>query len=227
MITDNIQSTENNIKAIAQKVGRSPADITLIAVSKRQPVVAIQEAIKGGHQDFGENFVQEAEEKIKTIGSKATWHFIGRLQSNKAKIVGQLFDVVHTVDRLKIAKALNKARNNSNKLQILIQVNIGLEQQKGGVLPEECPELIKSILPLENLTIIGLMAMPPKTEQAEEARKYFKALKDLSLDLKKQNLLSQTEKIELSMGMSGDFPVAIEEGATIIRVGTAIFGSRP
>lgn len=212
----------------ASKAGRKPEEITLIAVSKRHPSTMIQEAMVAGQYDFGENYLQEAEQKIKAITSPAPrWHFIGQLQSNKAKIAVKDFALIHTVDRLKLAKIIQKAAAKLDKQQeILIQVNVGRELQKGGVLPENCEELLTTLQPLPNLTIRGLMTMPPVTSTPEQARPYFSILRELGEKYHHQGLLDNSAPLILSMGMSGDFEVAIAEGATMVRVGTAIFGRR-
>lgn len=227
MIADNIAQIKQDIKTAAHEFDRH-TPIKLIAVSKRKPVSAIREALNCGQVDFGENFIQEAVEKIKDLsGNSGIFHFIGPLQSNKAKLAVTHFDLIHTVDRLKIAKAIAKHATNLGKTQkILIQVNVGLEPQKSGVLPEQAVELLETLQPLPSLEICGLMTIPPYGRNPEESRPYFAALRELGLSLKQDGLLAQNNTLELSMGMSADYRVAIAEGATMIRVGTAIFGAR-
>jgi len=227
MISDNLAEIRTNIAAAAGKVGRDASSIQLVAVSKFVAVDRIQEALACGQVLFGENYLQEASEKIPMIGTGARWHFIGHLQSNKAKQAAALFDMVETVDRLKIAKALDtQAKLLDKSLSILIQVNIGREHQKSGILPEETQHLLQAIREDTDLQVRGLMAMPPFFDAPEKSRPYFRELRLLANQLTEQHLFSDNSQVELSMGMSGDYQVAIEEGATIVRVGTAIFGSR-
>lgn len=227
-IAENLAEIRQSIISAAQKCGRNPDDIQLVAVSKRFPASAVAEALDAGHTVFGENYIQEAEQKITEVGEGAVFHFIGHLQSNKAKTAAALFDVIETVDSFKLAKALNKHLQKIGRtIKILIQVNIGDDPNKAGITEDEAEQLLADIATLPNLRAVGLMTMPPFTVSAEEARVHFRALRQLSIKLKEKNLFTPDHKVELSMGMSGDYPVAIEEGATIIRIGTAIFGQRP
>lgn len=189
--------------------------ITLIAASKTRDESEISTIFKQGIQDFGENYIQEAASKTNKEGY--TRHFIGHLQSNKAEVAVQLFHVIHTVDSIKLANALQKAcTKHSKAIEAFIQINMGKEEQKGGVLPEKAPELVSHIKNnCPNLTLLGFMCIPPHTENP---RSYFRSLKNMA---KKQGLKA------LSMGMSKDWGIAIEEGATHIRIGEAIFGKRP
>ncbi len=228
MICDNLALIRSQIVQSAEKCGRNPNEIRLVAVSKRMPAEAVAEAIQCGQLIFGENYLQDAREKIEQLDDSLQWHFIGHLQSNKARLAAELFQVIETVDRLKIARSLDRHAGELDKiLDILIQVNVGREPQKSGILPEDLMELIEKITPLANLRIRGLMTMPPYGREAEESRPWFRKLKQLSTELTEHGILKKDEPVELSMGMSGDFKVAIEEGATLIRVGTAIFGPRP
>ncbi|MEN8140246.1 MAG: YggS family pyridoxal phosphate-dependent enzyme [Thermodesulfobacteriota bacterium] len=225
MISANLSVINKRIARAAAAAGRAPEEITLIAVSKRQPRELISQALTAGQLDFGENYLQEAEEKIKVITGPVRWHFIGRLQSNKAKKAVRDFDLIHTVDRLKLARGLDRAAASLGKKQkILVQVNVGREAQKGGVLAEKCQELLENLKTLANLKVRGLMTMPPQVASGEEARPYFAKLRELADQMAGQGLLPATPA--LSMGMSGDFEAAILEGATMVRVGTAIFGAR-
>lgn len=227
MICTNIEKIKENINVIAVKAGRSPKDITLVAVSKRHPVTRIQEAIDCGQKNFGENYIQEMLDKKEVIGATADFHFIGNLQSNKAKIAARCCSVVETIDRIKIAKTLNNHLRDLDKtLDVLIQVNIGHESQKSGTEEEKAAELISEVQQLPQLNILGLMTIPPFHDNPEESRPYFKKLRNLSESLISEGTLSQAQNA-LSMGMSNDYHVAIEEGATIVRVGTSIFGTRP
>ncbi len=227
MTCDNLTHILETIAQTARAIGRNPTEINLVAVSKRISINAIQQMIDCGQTLFGENYLQEASEKIQHFPPTLGWHFIGHLQTNKARQVAELFDVVETVDRLKIAKALDThAKLLQKKLAVLIQVNIGREKQKSGILPEEAESLIRDITKETDLHILGLMTMPPFSPDPEKSRPYFKELKTLADRLAAQHLFSDNDHVELSMGMSGDYPIAIEEGATIIRVGTALFGAR-
>ncbi|PHR30615.1 MAG: YggS family pyridoxal phosphate-dependent enzyme [Desulfotalea sp.] len=227
MIAKNLNNINTQIAAAAQKSGRDRAEIKLVAVSKRFPVETIIEACKAGQFLFGENYIQEVTQKKPEAPENACIHFIGNLQSNKAKIAAELCDMVQTVDREKLGKALNKHCITLNKtLDVLVQVNIGNDPNKSGVDKEKAAELIRKLNALSNLKVCGLMTIPPLSNTPEESRVYFRDLRLLLEDLTEQGLFSSCIKPELSMGMSGDFHVAIEEGATIIRVGTAIFGQR-
>ena len=227
MISGNLAQIYSNIAMAASKAGRDASSIKLVAVSKFVAADRIREALNCGQRLFGENYLQEAAEKIQVVGTDAKWHFIGHLQSNKAKQAAALFDMVETVDRLKIAKALDtQAKQLGKPLSILIQVNIGQERQKSGVLPEATEDLLTAIRKETDLRVRGLMAMPPFFDAPEKSRPYFRELRLLANQLAGLHLFSDNSRVELSMGMSGDYQVAIEEGATIVRVGTAIFGSR-
>ena len=232
MIQDNLTAIKNRITAAALRVNRSPADIKLVAVSKRIPDEKILQAIEFGHYTFGENYVQEAQDKIPLIRNKQarnniSFHFIGKLQSNKAGKAAELFDVIQTIDSAKLARALEKHLASLNKtLSAYLQVNIGKEKQKSGIMPEDCEQLLQELSQFQHLQIIGLMTMPPYFEYPEDVRPYFRKLRQLSEKMTAKRLLGQHASVELSMGMSGDFEVAIEEGATVVRIGTAIFGSR-
>jgi hypothetical protein len=227
MIRDNLTQIFDTVIQTAINCGRNPQEIKLVAVSKGMGVDQIGQAIDCGQTLFGENYLQEASEKIRHFSQKISWHFIGHLQSNKARLTAELFDVVETVDSLKVAQALDKHAKSLNKdLSILVQVNTGKEKQKSGVLPEETEQLLRQIAQTTDLRILGLMTIPPYFSDPEKSRPYFKALKNLADRLSAQQLFMDNNQIELSMGMSGDYQVAIEEGATIIRVGTALFGNR-
>ncbi|WP_020587478.1 YggS family pyridoxal phosphate-dependent enzyme [Desulfobacter curvatus] len=227
-IQSNIKKIQDEICAAAQKSGRNASGVTLIAVSKRKPAEMIQQAIDAGHRDFGENYIQEAMEKIDLLGREsATWHFIGHLQSNKAKFAVKYFDLIHTVDTVKLAKEINRQAEKIGKIQeILLQVNIARETTKSGAQESEIMDIANQVCQFDNLHVSGLMCMPPFFDDPEEARIYFKRLKQISKDIEALNL-PHTDMTHLSMGMSNDFTVAVEEGATLVRVGTAIFGARP
>ena len=221
-----LENVKDRINKTALKCGRDPESIHLVAVSKTISANRIREAIKAGVTTLGENYVQEARNKFNVLGTlPVSWHFIGHLQSNKAKYAVRLFDLIHSVDSLKLAHELNKQASKVNKIQdILIQINISKEPSKSGSDIQNAANLIKDIVLLENVSVKGLMAMPPFFNNPEKARPYFTALRDLRDQI--QNVLPEVVLNELSMGMTGDFEVAIEEGATLVRIGTAIFGER-
>lgn len=228
MITENIAEIKKSIAQAAIQANREPKDIRLVAVSKRFPAENLQTAINGGHTLFGENYIQEVQDKKEALGESVQIHFIGNLQSNKARLAAQNCSMVETVDRYKIAKALNKHMIELDRhLDILIQVNIGDDANKSGISKEKVIELIEQVQQLSHLDIRGLMTIPPFNDKPEETRVHFSNLRKLRDDLREKAILSAEEAKELSMGMSGDFQIAIEEGATIVRVGTAIFGNRP
>lgn len=223
----NLEEIRNRIYSAARRGGRAPERVRLVAVSKKVPVERLHEAHACGQRLFGENYLQEAESKISQLGSGLEWHFIGHLQSNKAAQAAGLFDLVETVDRLKVATALDRSLSASGRiLPVLLQVNIGREPQKSGVWPEEAEGLLRQLQMLPNLLVRGLMVMPPFLDEAEEVRPFFRSTRELAARLADQGLLPPTTEAELSMGMSGDYEVAIEEGATLVRVGTALFGGR-
>ncbi len=221
-----LENVNDRIKRAALKCSRDPESINLVAVSKTIPANRVKEAIELGVTILGENYVQEARNKFNVLGTyPVSWHFIGHLQTNKAKYAVRLFDLIHSVDTLKLARELNKQAKKVNKFQdILIQINVGKESSKSGSDIENAANLIKDIVLFENLSVKGLMAMPPFFNTPEKARPYFITLRNLRDQIRKD--LPGVALDELSMGMSGDFEVAIEEGSTFVRIGTAIFGER-
>jgi hypothetical protein len=224
-INKNIEEIKNQIKNACIKAERKDLP-KLIAVSKTKPYTDVLEAVKAGQYDFGENYIQEAMEKIDSINKNdITWHFIGGLQSNKAKFAVKYFDLIHSVDSMKLAKEINKRAKDIDKVQnILIQINTGKEEQKSGIMPEDAEKLFKELINLKNIKILGLMAIPPFGMEEDEAEKHFSLLQKTL-----QNLNNKFENLgmtELSMGMSDDFHIAIKFGATMVRVGTKIFGER-
>jgi len=227
LIKNNLDKINTQIAETAISCGRKANDIQLIAVSKRQSVEAIQDGLKSGAKHFGENYIQEAMKKIDEIGKeKACWHFIGHLQSNKAKFAVKYFDYIHTVDSIKLAKELNKQAKKIQKIQkIHLQVNIAKEDTKSGTSVEDTIELVDQINILGNISLQGLMCMPPYFSAPDEARIFFRQLVQIKEKITAQNFDNIFMK-HLSMGMSNDFQVAIEEGSTMVRVGTSIFGSR-
>jgi pyridoxal phosphate enzyme (YggS family) len=232
MIPDNLEFITERIAAAARRANRPPADIKLVAVSKHIPYENVLEAIENGQDTFGENYVQEAQKKIPLIlqnkaAQKCVFHFIGRLQSNKAKKAAELFDAIETVDSIKLAKTLEKHLVSRNKpMAGYLQINIGREKQKGGIMPENCQRILQELSDLQYLRIVGLMAMPPFFSDSEKVRPFFRELRQLADSMTAKGLLGKHGPVQLSMGMSGDFETAIEEGATVVRIGTAIFGRR-
>lgn len=225
---ENIAHIQERIRQAALSCGRDPEIIRLVAVTKTVSPEHIRQAMDAGLRIFGESYIQEAMTKIDAIAGKAvSWHFIGHLQSNKAKYAVRCFDLIHSVDSLSLAEALNRQAERIHKIQdILVQVNISGEPTKSGTAIDEAIALVNAIRWMENLSVKGLMTIPPFFDQPEKARPYFKALAGLKDQIQKQSLPGNG-MTELSMGMTGDFEVAIEEGATLVRIGTAIFGERP
>ena len=226
-ITQKLTSIRSRMDAAAVRSGRAPRDVRLVAVGKTKPASAIREAVSAGVDIIGENYIQEARDKFNALSDlDIQWHFIGHLQSNKAKYAVRMFDLIHSVDSYKLAAELNKQARAIGKLQnILVQVNISGETTKWGAAESEAMDLIAKIGTLENLKIKGLMTMPPFFDAPEQARPYFAALHRLAARIQSEGG-STVCMNELSMGMTGDFEVAIEEGATLVRIGTAIFGAR-
>ena len=227
MIAENIQKIREKIAEAAIKANRSPDAIKLVAVSKRFPAGKINEAYAAGQMIFGENYIQEVQLKRRQVPPPVIFHFIGHLQSNKAKIAAATCDMIETVDGIKLGKALDSYLQILDRtMDVLIQVNIGKEAQKYGVKSSETAELLRNLNTLSRLRVCGLMTMPPLVEKPELSRPHFANLRSLSEKLMQEGLFPSIEKPQLSMGMSSDYHIAIEEGATIVRVGTAIFGQR-
>ena len=222
-----IQDILNRIEAAAVRAGRDPADVGLVAVTKTHPAAVVREAAEAGLTVFGENYVQEARDKIEALADlDISWHFIGHLQSNKAKYAVRWFDLIHSVDSVKLAKEIDKQAAKRNKLQdVLLQVNLGKEPSKSGAGEEELEALCREAAHFGNIRIRGLMTMPPFFDQPEKARPFFAALRRLR-DNVAQIGIAGVSMEALSMGMTGDFEAAVEEGATLVRIGTAIFGDR-
>lgn len=225
-IEQNLEQIRERIVKAAQKVKRDPKSIKLVAVSKKKPVKMIENAIKAGQTIFGENYVQDIKDKYQQVGTDVSWHFIGHLQSNKIKYIRGKVAMIETVDRLSLAQDLSLHWGKLNKhLDILIQVNVGGEESKSGVAPEDLETLLVEVAKLPYIHVKGLMAIPPFCENPEDSRPYFRQLKELAEKMATREI-ENIEMAEISMGMSHDFDIAIEEGATIVRVGSAIFGSR-
>jgi pyridoxal phosphate enzyme (YggS family) len=222
-IKENLLRVTERIEKAARRVGRDPAEIKLVAVSKTVEVARVKEAIEAGALILGENYVQEAQKKIEEIGKPVAWHFIGHLQSNKAKYAVRLFDMIHSVDSLTLAQELNRRAEQAGQIaKVMIEVNISGEATKFGTDEEKVFGIVSGILHLNHLSLEGLMTMPPYFDLPEMSRPYYIELRELKEKMVREGILMK----ELSMGMSNDFEVAIEEGATYVRVGTAIFGAR-
>ncbi len=226
-VKEKLEHIRERIRAAAKACGRPPEEIRLVAVSKTKPVKMLEEGILAGITDLGENYIQEARQKIPALSSHSvTWHFIGHLQSNKAKYAVGMFDLIHTLDSMKLARELNKHAAARGIVQkVLIQVNIGEEETKSGVFSQDTADLVAAASSLENLSVRGLMTLPPVFNAPEEARPCFAAVRKLAREIDARRI-PNVRMDELSMGMTGDFEVAIAEGATILRIGTAIFGAR-
>lgn len=223
-IAKNLQQVKERIERAAARSGRDPGGIRLIAVTKTVSIERIKEAMEAGATIFGENYIQEARQKIEEIGQAGIqWHFIGHLQTNKAKYAVRLFDVIHSVDSIKLARELDtRALAEGKSVDCLIEVHLSQEESKFGISEERVPELAHEMTGLKNISLRGLMTMPPYFDDPELSRPYCIALRRLKETIERNNIPLQ----ELSMGMTTDFEVAIEEGATMIRVGRAIFGER-
>lgn len=226
MLKENLELVEKNIEEACKKAGRKREDVTLIAVSKTKPVEMLQEIYQENIRDFGENKVQELCDKIEKMPSDIKWHMIGHLQRNKVKyIIGQVA-LIHSVDTYRLAEEINiQAKKKNITVPILVEVNIANEESKFGTSLEDAMLLVEEISQLENISIKGLMTIAPYVVDAEENRLYFRKIKQLSVDITNKNIHNVSMEI-LSMGMTGDYTVAIEEGATMVRVGTGIFGER-
>ncbi len=217
-IRANLQRVRERVRDAAERAGRRADDVLLIGVSKTVEVERIRQAIDAGVAALGENRVQEAKDKVTALGRPVPWHLIGHLQTNKAKDAVALFDVIHSLDRMELGRELDKrARAAGRTVDALIEVNVAAEAQKGGVAPDGLAELLDGVGALTSIRVLGLMAIPP-VGTADDSRRWFRELRKLA---------ERYALRELSMGMSADFEVAIEEGATMVRVGTAIFGPRP
>lgn len=226
MIRENLINVQNNIDAAAKRAGRDSRDITLIAVSKTKPVSMIMEAYEAGIRDFGENKVQELADKYEQLPKDIRWHMIGHLQRNKVKYLIGKTALIHSVDSLRLAEEISKEAAKKNvDVDILIEVNVAGEESKFGVSPENAYELVKEAAKLPHLHVRGLMTIAPFTDNPEENRKYFRQLQQLSVDITRKNVDNVSVNI-LSMGMTNDYEIAVEEGSTYTRVGTGIFGMR-
>lgn len=226
MLADNYIKVLGQVNSACENVNRDCSDVTLIAVSKTKPIEMLQEVYNAGARDFGENKVQEIMDKFDKLPNDIRWHMIGHLQTNKVKYIADKVYMIHSVESEKLAKEISKqAVKVGRTIPILIEVNVAEEDSKFGIKLEECEDFIRAIHDLPGITVKGLMTIAPFVENAEENREYFRALKQLSVDITKKNIDNVSMDF-LSMGMTGDYIVAIEEGANYVRVGTGIFGER-
>lgn len=226
MIRENLLMTKQNIENACRKVGRNIGEVELIAVSKTKPVSMLQEAYENGVRDFGENRVQELLDKYETLPKDIRWHMIGHLQRNKVKYLVDKVYLIHSVDSLRLAQEIQKeAEKRQVQVNILVEVNVAGEESKFGGSLEETLQLVQEIALLPSVHIQGLMTVAPYVQDSEENRRIFANLKQLAVDIERKNIDNVNMNV-LSMGMSGDYQVAVEEGATYVRVGTGIFGDR-
>ena len=226
MLKDNLKNVEERVQAACDRAGRKREEVTLIAVSKTKPIEMLQEIYDEHIRDFGENKVQELCDKIEKMPKDIKWHMIGHLQRNKVKYIAGQVALIHSVDSYRLAEEINiQAKKKNIIVPILVEVNIAHEDSKFGISEEDAVQLVEEIAELENVRIKGLMTIAPYVENAEDNRLYFRKIKDLSVDIATKNIDNVSMEI-LSMGMTGDYEVAIEEGATMVRVGTGIFGER-
>jgi len=226
-IAANLASVRERIEAAARRAGREPHTVRLVAVCKTVGPERVREAVEAGAQILAENYIQEAQRKIETLRVGIPWHFIGHLQKNKAKYAIRLFDLIHSVDNFALVEELNRTAQKQGKVQeVLLQADLSGEETKFGVSEGEIIQMAEKISGLKSISVKGLMTLPPFSDDPEESRPYFQKLRSLR-DLLAKMKIPGISMDELSMGMSGDFEMAIEEGATLIRIGTAIFGPRP
>lgn len=226
MLKENLKTVEEHVQEACKRAGRSREEVTLIAVSKTKPLEMLQEIYGEGVRDFGENKVQELCDKMEQLPSDIRWHMIGHLQRNKVKYIVGKVALIHSVDTYRLAEEINiQAKKRGIIVPILVEVNIAGEKTKFGTTAEDAMLLVEEISKLENVRIRGLMTIAPFVENPEDNRLYFRKIKQLSVDITNKNIDNVSMEI-LSMGMTGDYEVAIEEGATMVRVGTGIFGAR-
>ena len=226
MLKENLEEVEEKIAKACERAGRAREEVTLIAVSKTKPVEMLQEIYDEGIRDFGENKVQELTEKYEVMPKDMKWHMIGHLQRNKVKYIVDKVALIHSVDSLRLAETIeNEAAKHNVTVPILIEVNVAQEESKFGLKTEEVLSLVESVAALPHINIKGLMTIAPYVEDPEENRGIFRQLKKLSVDIAAKNINNVNMSV-LSMGMTGDYQVAVQEGATMVRVGTGIFGER-
>ena len=226
MLKDNLKNVEERVQAACDRAGRKREEVTLIAVSKTKPVEMLQEIYDENIRDFGENKVQELVEKYDELPQDIKWHMIGHLQRNKVKYIVDKVCLIHSVDSYRLAEEINiQAKKKNITVPILVEINIAEESSKFGIHAEDAIALVEQIAQLENVRIKGLMTIAPLVENPEDNRQYFRNIRQLSVDIAAKNIDNVSMNV-LSMGMTGDYMVAIEEGATMVRVGTGIFGER-
>ena len=226
MLRENFRQVEENIRRACGRAGRDPGDVTLIAVSKTKPVELLREAYDLGTRVFGENKVQEIVEKYEALPKDIHWHMIGHLQRNKVKYIIDKVDLIHSVDSVRLAETIEKeAAKHDLTANILLEVNVAEEESKFGLKVDEVEQVVDEIAKFSHIKVCGLMTIPPFVENPEENRPYFRRLRNLSVDIGGKNVDNVTMSI-LSMGMTNDYEVAVEEGATMVRVGTGLFGAR-
>lgn len=226
MITENLEQVKKNIQDACLAAGRDPGEVTLIAVSKTKPTELLQEAYDAGARDFGENKVQEIMDKYPQLPADIRWHMIGHLQRNKVKYIADKAAMIHSVDSFRLAQTIEQeAAKHEVQVPILLEVNVAEEESKFGLKMDEVLPLIERIAEFPHIKVCGLMTIAPFVENAEENRMFFRQLKKLSVDIEAKNINNVSMSV-LSMGMTGDYQVAVQEGATMVRVGTGIFGER-
>ncbi len=226
MVKENLLQVQENIRKACEKSGRNPKEVTLIAVSKTKPVPMLKEAYEAGNREFGENKVQEIMDKYPVLPPDIRWHMIGHLQRNKVKYIVDKVCLIHSVDSFRLAEEISaQAKKKRVEADILVEVNIAQEESKFGTSREEAFCLVEEIARLPHIHIKGLMTIAPFVENPEDNREYFRQIRQLSVDIMRKNIDNVSMSV-LSMGMTGDYMVAIEEGATMVRVGTGIFGER-
>ena len=226
MLKENLKNVQNNIKKACERVGRKPEEVTLVAVSKMKPLSDIEELLETGQLEYGENYVQELCDKYENISKPVHWHMIGHLQTNKVKYIIDKVSMVHSVDSVRLAEAIEKeAAKKDICMPVLVEVNVAGEESKFGLSVEEVLPFLEEISSYEHLQVKGLMTIAPFVANPEENREVFQKLKKLSVDIAAKNINNVNMSV-LSMGMTNDYQVAVEEGATMVRVGTGIFGER-
>lgn len=226
MVKENLETVERRVAEACARAGRSRDEVTLIAVSKTKPIEMLSEAYEAGARDFGENKPQELRDKYPQLPEDIRWHMIGHLQRNKIKYIIDKACMIHSVDSFRLAQAIDEAAGKLGiVMPVLVEVNVAGEESKDGISPEETEKFVREISVLPNIHVEGLMTIAPFTENPEENRPYFRKLSKLCVDIKEKNI-DNVDMYRLSMGMTGDYEVAIEEGSTMVRVGTGIFGER-
>lgn len=226
MIYDNYETVREKINAACRRAGRDPEEVTLVAVSKTKPEDDIMELYRHGVRDFGENYIQELRTKHDDLPADIRWHMIGHLQRNKVKYISEYVTMIHSVDTPELAATIDKeGRKHGRIIPVLVEVNVGREESKFGLKVEDTMQFVRDIAAYQNLRVEGLMTSAPFLENPEDDRQFFRTLKQLSVDIASENIDNVTMNV-LSMGMTNDYEIAVEEGSTIVRVGTAIFGKR-